>query len=338
MPYRVAMIPLDGLHQSEIGLILLVQRLPEWLTPLMVFFSALGTETFFLVLLPIVYWCVDPRLGVRVGLILLVTAGINAIGKLATHGPRPYWVDARVKALATETSFGMPSGHAQVSLAIWGVLAAATRKPAAYVAAGILVILIGFSRVYLGVHFISDVVIGLILGAITLWLVLRFEAPVVAWWQRRALAPQVVLALCVSLIVVATALVVTRSYADWSMPAAWAHATKVDAESSKTLIAMSGALFGLLAGASAMHRLGWFDAGGPILQRIGRWLFGSIGLGLIYFALKKYLPHDESLAANTLRYFGYAALTLWVQLVAPLLFVRLRLARRHVPQVLDALA
>ena len=332
------MLPLDTLHLHEIGLILLVQRLPEWFTPLMLFFSALGTETLFLVLLPIIYWCINPRLGVRVGLILLVTAGINAIGKLVTHAPRPYWIDARVKALSTETSFGMPSGHAQVSVAIWGVLAAATRKPAAYLAAGLLVVLIGFSRVYLGVHFLSDVVIGLLLGILTLWLVLRFEAPVVAWWQRRSFGAQVVNSFAASGIVIGGAVLVTRLYRGWALPTAWEHVTKVDAERLDTLVAMSGALFGLLVGATAMYRLGWFDAGGPLLQRIGRWLLGSIGLGLIYYGLKQYLPHDASLASNTLRYFGYAGLTLWVQLVAPLLFVRLRLARRQVPEVLDALA
>src|SRR5262245_8732526 len=141
MSYRVPMIPLDTLHLHEIGLILTLQQLPGWVTPIMLFLSALGTETFFLVLLPIIYWCVNPRLGARVGLILLVTAGINGIGKLLSHAPRPYWVDARVKALSTETTFGMPSGHAQASVAIWGVLAAATRKKAAYVAAGVLVVL-----------------------------------------------------------------------------------------------------------------------------------------------------------------------------------------------------
>lgn len=327
------MVPLDALRLQEIELIILLQRLPEWFTPLMLFFSALGTETFFLVLLPVVYWCVNPRLGVRVGLILLVTAGINAIGKLVTHAPRPYWMDAQIKALSTESSFGMPSGHAQVSVAIWGVLAAQVRRPAAYVTAGILVVLIGFSRVYLGVHFVSDVVIGLLLGAILLWVVLRYEDAVVVWWQRRSFAAQIANSLAASALIIGGAVLVTRLYTGWTLPAAWAQVTQADVERLATLVAMSGALFGLLVGASAMHRLGWFDAGGPIPLRLGRWLLGSIGLGLIYFALKKYLPHDDSLAANVLRYVGYAGLTLWVQVVAPLLFLKLRLAWR--PSVSD---
>jgi membrane-associated phospholipid phosphatase len=314
-------------RSQEIELILLLQQLPAWVKPVMLFFSALGTETFFLVLLPVVYWCINPRLGVRVGLILLVSAGVNAIGKLVTHAPRPYWVDARVKALSTETSFGMPSGHAQVSVAIWGVLAAQTRKPAVYVSAAILVVLIGFSRIYLGVHFLSDVVIGLLLGLTTLWLVLRFEDPVVAWWQRRSFAVQIANSLAVSGILIACAVLVTRLYRGWTLPTAWAHVVLADAERLDSLIALSGSLFGLLVGATAMHRLGWFDAGGPILQRAGRWLLGSIGLGLIYYALKKFLPHDPTLVANVLRYLGYAGLTLWVQLGAPLLFRKLGLSR-----------
>jgi membrane-associated phospholipid phosphatase len=318
-------------RSQEIELILLLQQLPAWVKPVMLFFSALGTETFFLVLLPIVYWCINPRLGVRVGLILLVSAGVNAIGKLVTHAPRPYWVDARVKALSTETSFGMPSGHAQVSVAIWGVLAAQTRKRAVYVAAGVLAVLIGLSRVYLGVHFVSDVVIGLLLGLVTLWLVLRFENPVVAWWQRRSFAAQVANAFAVSAIMIAGAVLVTRLYRGWALPTAWTQVMLADAERLDSLIALSGSLFGLLVGATAMHRLGWFDAGGPLWRRVVRWLLGSVGLGLIYYALKKYLPHDPTFAANALRYLGYAGLTLWVQLGAPLLFRKLGLVTRSVP-------
>ena len=80
--------------------------------------------------MPALYWCIDARLGLRVGMILLLSNGLNAVLKLAFHTPRPYWVDARVTGFAAESSFGLPSGHAQSAASVWGLLASSFRKPA----------------------------------------------------------------------------------------------------------------------------------------------------------------------------------------------------------------
>ena len=105
-----------------------LQGLGAWPTLPMQFFSFLGTEDFFMLALPILYWCVDSMLGLRVAVILLLSTNINAAFKLALHGPRPYWYSPKVLALATETSFGVPSGHAQTAATIWGLLAANPAK------------------------------------------------------------------------------------------------------------------------------------------------------------------------------------------------------------------
>ena len=55
------------------------------------FFSFLGSEYFILLVLPVVYWCVDSALGLRVGFFLLFTGGFNDILKMGVRGPRPYW-------------------------------------------------------------------------------------------------------------------------------------------------------------------------------------------------------------------------------------------------------
>jgi undecaprenyl-diphosphatase len=89
---------------------------------------------------------------------------------------RPFFEDP----LATASSFSFPSGHALVSLAVYGSLALVVarhtrsrRRAAAILAvAAIWILAIGFSRLYLGVHFLSDVLAGYAAGAA--WLALLY--------------------------------------------------------------------------------------------------------------------------------------------------------------------
>ena len=93
--------------------------------------------------------------------------------KLGFRRDRPFFTDP----LATESTYSFPSGHSTVSLATYGALAvvlarrtARKWRPLLLVAATVLVSLIGFSRLYLGVHFLSDVLAGFAAG--TAWLAL----------------------------------------------------------------------------------------------------------------------------------------------------------------------
>jgi membrane-associated phospholipid phosphatase len=172
-----------------VRLVVGMQGLGAWPTQPMQFFSLLGTEDFFVVALPILYWCVDSMLGLRVAVILLIGTNINAAFKLALHGPRPYWYSPQVRTLATESSFGVPSSHAQNAATIWGLLAATLRKWWGWLAAVLLIFLIGLSRLYLGVHFPQDVLLGWLIGGLFLWLALRCWDPIFAWTKKIACQP-----------------------------------------------------------------------------------------------------------------------------------------------------
>jgi membrane-associated phospholipid phosphatase len=121
--------------QFEISVTLAVQSIGSWLNPLMSLFSFLGTEQFYLVLVPFIYWCIEPAFGLSIGAMLMLTNVVNSAFKLALHSPRPYWLDPQVKALGAESSFGMPSGHSQNAAAIWGLAAAKIKRNWAWVAA-----------------------------------------------------------------------------------------------------------------------------------------------------------------------------------------------------------
>lgn len=312
------MDPLDDLHRAELAPILSLQDLPGWMEPVMEVVSLFGTDTFFLLLLPILYWCVNPRLGLRLSVVILAASWTNAVAKLLLHQPRPYWIDAGVKPLSVEGTFGLPSGHAQIAAATWGALAAMARRPWAWWSAGVLIVLIALSRVYLGVHFVSDVVVGIVLGFAVLALVLKYEEPAAAWWRRQALGVQLAASAVIS-----GAMIGVAALARAVVPVLEPTLVQVDPLNLELLVAMAGSVLGMLAGASVMYRLGWFDVGGPTGQRVARWAIGSVVVGMIWYGLRELLPPDD-----VLRYLRYAVLSLWIQLGAPLTFIKLGLMSR----------
>ena len=189
-----------------IPIIAWLQSLGDGLTPLMKFFTFLGTENFYLLVLPLFLWCLDVGLGIRIGLILLVSGGLNEALKMAFGLPRPYWVNNKIRALSADTSFGLPSGHAQTSLAIWGRLAAWTRRGWVTITLGLLILLISISRPYLGVHFPADTLAGWLVGGLLLAAFLGLERPVALRLRRMKTGQLILLSFGVSLLLLALGL------------------------------------------------------------------------------------------------------------------------------------
>ncbi|CAN5610287.1 hypothetical protein BH24ACT22_BH24ACT22_21580 [soil metagenome] len=97
---------------------------------------------------------------------------LNVLLKQIFERQRPSFVDP----LLVETSYSFPSGHAMVSLVLYGMMAyfvvlalkSWRTRTVVVLGAALLVLLIGFSRIYLGVHYFSDVVAGFAAGGV--WL------------------------------------------------------------------------------------------------------------------------------------------------------------------------
>ncbi len=136
----------------------------EWLTPIMKVFTFLGDEEFFLLFLPLAYWLWRKQVMGRVGMVLLFTFVLNAIIKGIFQIPRPEGIEHLVHA----DDWSFPSGHSQGAMVLWGWLAFELKDKRAYVIAAILILGVGFSRIYLGVHFPIDVLGGFLIGFFTL--------------------------------------------------------------------------------------------------------------------------------------------------------------------------
>jgi membrane-associated phospholipid phosphatase len=308
-----------------------LQGLGSWLVVPMQIFSFLGTEQFFLAILPALYWSVDAAAGLRVGVILLLSSSVNDVFKLAFHGPRPYWYSSQVKGYAAETSFGAPSGHAQISTGVWGMLAASLRKNWAWVVAGIVVFLIGFSRLYLGVHFLHDVLLGWLIGALLLWLVLRTWDPIAAWLKKLSFGRQVLVAFLASLVMILIEAIpyFWLEWTGWQPPQAWAQYAG-QALTLSGAFTSAGTFFGLTTGVAWMSRLGGFSAGGAVWKRIVRYVLGLVGVLVFYLGLDVLFgliaPDAQALLPFVLRYVRYTLVGAWVSFGAPWIFLRLKLA------------
>lgn len=147
-------------------------------------FTFLGYTPFFLIFLPIGYWLWDRKLFTRLTVLIALVAVLNSWLK-------DFWQDARpdpafqLDGDRVADSYGLPSGHAQVAIAMWFWLAYEIKRPWAWAAAAFIAAGVCFSRLYLGVHDVEDVLAGIALGLLSLavFAVLVHEN-VVARWRR----------------------------------------------------------------------------------------------------------------------------------------------------------
>jgi len=327
---------MDTIWPIEIGITTFLQSAGEWLLNPLRLISFLGNEEFYMLVMPALYWCVDSILGFRIGIILLTSGILNSTAKLIFRSPRPYWFDAQVAAHSSESSFGMPSGHAMNSMSVWGLLAASTRKKSVSVITAVVIFLIGISRIFLGVHFTSDVLVGWILGAILLVVFLHLEKRVDGWVKGLPFGHFVLIMFLISLLVITVNALIIQANTDWQIPSAWittAAASAPDGEvnplSLDGTITNAAVLFGLTTGAVWLNRKGGFNAGGVWWRRLVRFLIGLTGVLILWAGLGQIFPDSANLFGFTLRYIRYALTGAWISVGAPCIFLKLGLAEKR---------
>lgn len=269
------------------------------LTAAMKALTQAGSEYFYILFLPVVFWCVDERGGARLGLVFLFSSFVNGWLKTAFAQPRPYDLDPKL-GLSHETSFGLPSGHAQGTSTFWGLAAPMIKRPWGLLVAIAVPLLIGFTRLYLGVHFPTDVFLGLALGWGFALLAFIFGPALTAMVARWDIRVQIGVAAALALGMNALHM------EDTSMP---------------------GAFFGTAVGAAFLFRKLRFDASsGSFAKKAARFGLGLFVLAAIYVAGKLLLPGEGSPSYALFRFARYGLVGAWVSFGAPWLFLKLKLA------------
>ena len=271
------------------------------------------------------FWCINEKKGAAFAVLLVTSSWINSFLKILFKQPRPFDIDLSV-ALAHEPTYGFPSGHSQVSLvmalflAIWLAKEKPGKKPVIWIGAVFYILLIGFSRVFLGVHFPTDLLGGWFIGGILIF--------IYAAWEKQ----------------IVKILLAAGKRGQLLITAALAFVMQVLLPSDSSLPAMLlgfGGGHALMINSTPFAALGTIDGRKPGFKVfLLRCLIGMGGAALIYFALKFIFPGSELFSGISWwgpsspyielgRFIRYGLLGFWVSSGAPRIFGKLNLANNR---------
>ena len=302
----------------------------------MLFLSFLGTQNAYFLIMSWLYWCLDCQLGIQVGIGLLLSNGITTGLKWIFKAPRPYWENLQVFAFSSESSFAMPSGHALISTTVWGRFAAGMKKKWLTIIVSILVFGIGVSRVYLGVHFPSDVIAGWGIGLMLLVLFIKFENSINHYLSKNNVWKKILLAFLSSLLIIIIFLILNNQFTHWQLPDQWITNAKITAPNSKIdpvkmtdVFILSGSWFGMLAGWIWLLKSGGMLNEGKFWQLLLRFLIGMSGIVTLVYGINSILPEIQSSLYYLIIYLQYFLVSLWISLLAPLLFIKIGVSKKR---------
>lgn len=123
----------------------------------------------------IVYWCISKKKGICLAMSVVTAVTVNTTLKLIFKVPRPFNVSEEIKRMDDTEGFSFPSGHSQQAGTLGRFLFGATDKRWLGITLWVLVALIvGTSRMYLGMHTPLDVLCGIVLGVVITEAVIYF--------------------------------------------------------------------------------------------------------------------------------------------------------------------
>ena len=165
------------------------------------FFTFFGEETLFMVIAMTVFWCIDKKSGYFLLYVSFFGNLINSFLKMIFIVPRPWVLDSKFtiveSARAEATGYSFPSGHTQSAAGLFLGIARFRRETWLRIICVALTLLVGFSRMYLGVHTPADVITSL--GVALLIVMLAYPLFYRAWSNGKWFIPLIATLLAVGI-------------------------------------------------------------------------------------------------------------------------------------------
>jgi len=278
-------------------------------------FDLMGTETFYMLLLTLVYWVIHKRAGQRLVIFVLFSAWLKALVKEVFKRPRPYQVSERVIPAFTVSEYGLPSGHTQAGTTVGLILIREIKKHWVTALLIVYIILMGISRMVHGVHFPQDVLLGWAIGILIVFCLYQLDHRLSGFFRELTLGSMLLLTLGTAAIVLGLPFL-----------------THPTPEGLSAALTPGAALVGVIPGLFLESRYVQFSTRGTISKKSLRYLVGIVTALIIKEGLKPLLGlmSDHTLLMDAmLRIIRYCALGLWLTAGAPWLFTKLKLAERE---------
>lgn len=246
-----------------------------------------GEEPFYILVAAIVFWCVNKKFGYKLGFALLTSTIINTALKDAMNVPRPIGTPG-IRSLRVETAGGQsfPSGHTQGATTLWISAIIQVRKRWMFVIGSVAILLVGCSRLYLGVHWPIDVIGGIVIGIawvfISNYIFDYAEATQKTWILMIIVVPMLI------------GMIFFRE---------------------KTYYTIAGTVCAFFVGYMVESKYVQYDVRATKLKQLLKLVFGLGILVILKGALKQILP--ISIVADFFRYF---VIGIWITVGAPYIF------------------
>lgn len=299
--------------------------------------SELGPSTTFGVFLAGLYWCWDYTIMCRIWLVNGFSMWFTSTLKHVFHTPRPYWVEPEIQGLARASGFGMPSGHALVATSVWTQLGRSWRGGQAMWACGVIVLGVGFSRLFLGVHSLAQVLVGIVLGLGIAFSVPAIERRISEPFNKLGIGSKLATVFACSFIACAIALSVRLLLSAWELPSEWGDSARekrpqdgvINPLSLHAAFLSASSTAGILAGYLLLKHFKMDRNAETWRHRVWRILIGAGLLGPYVIYTRRFIHGDSVTAlpfAGALAVdYSYGMLTgFLISLVMPLVFYRLK--------------
>lgn len=154
--------------ENQLYILMYLQSIrKELLTNVFMFFTICTEVPIITLLTGVVYWCINKKAGQRTIFALCGSLNINAGVKNLVKMQRPIGIKG-LESLRVETATGysFPSGHTQTATTFWTSMMCLFRKLWIYIVGILMILGAGISRLYLGVHWPIDVIVGWAFGIV----------------------------------------------------------------------------------------------------------------------------------------------------------------------------
>lgn len=274
--------------------------------------TMLGEQYFFILIISYLFWNISKREGFKLASAFIYSSVLNSVLKISFHTARPFEkLDAiNGKRVETATGYSFPSGHTQGATTFFITLAQIIRKKWFTITAISLSVVVGLTRVYLGVHWPIDVIGSLVFGVIVAFI---FCTIIDNYYDDNVRLRRIFFRI--------QSVVVVGTFILFLLDVLYLKGSMKIADFFKISGIASGAIYGFFAEERFVD-FSAEDAG--ITMKIIRWIIGLVVTIGIMAGLKIVFPEH-----NLMNFLRYGLVGLWITFLWPAVGLKIKLFNKQ---------